>query len=170
MRVEDPVRECVAEHGVEDRAPAAGSQRKEDAGGLVEQRADYFVRHVANLAAAARKRIEPEVELGREAFVMAQWAKQSAAAAAVQQMGLRFAAGSDALGALVRQRQDLSALWRERDQPALTGEEQCARLGLLVLVGGLFLLLGQVPVRWLRFFLISRQFVPGPVLILARGR
>ena len=49
-------------------------------------------------------------------FVMAQWAKQSSAAAAVQQMGLRFAAGSDALAALVRERQDLSAFWRERDK------------------------------------------------------
>ena len=72
-------------------------QRKEGAGGLVDQRTDYFVRHVANLAAAAQKRLEPPSEFGREAFVMAQWAKQSAAAAAVQQMGLRLAAGSDAL-------------------------------------------------------------------------
>jgi hypothetical protein len=31
-------------------------------------------------------------------------------------MGLRFAAGSDALAALVRQRQDLSTFWRERDK------------------------------------------------------
>jgi CHAT domain-containing protein len=91
-----------------------GAQHKEGAGGLVEQRTDYFVRHVANLAGAAQKRLEPEAELGREAFAMAQWAKQSAAAAAVQQMGLRFAAGTNALAALVRERQDLSAFWRER--------------------------------------------------------
>ncbi len=51
-----------------------GAQRKEGAGGLVEQRTDYFVRHVANLAASARKRIEPKTELGREALIMAQWA------------------------------------------------------------------------------------------------
>jgi hypothetical protein len=50
---------------------------------------------------------------------MAQWAKQSAAAAAVQQMGLRFAAGTDALAALVRERQDLSAFWRDRDKALL---------------------------------------------------
>ena len=96
-----------------------GAQHKEGAGGLVEQRTDYFVRHVANLAAAAQKRLEPEAELGREAFAMAQWAKQSAAAAAVQQMGLRFAAGTDALAALVRERQDLSAFWRDRDKALL---------------------------------------------------
>ena len=89
-----------------------GAQQKEGAGSLVEQRAAYFVRDVANLAVAARERLEPEVELGREAFVMAQWAKQSAAAAAVQQMGLRFAAGTDALAVLVRERQDLLALRR----------------------------------------------------------
>ena len=68
-----------------------GAQHKEGTGGLVEQRTDYFVRHVANLAAAAQKRLEPEAQLGREALVMAQWANQSSAAAAVQQMGLRFA-------------------------------------------------------------------------------
>jgi CHAT domain-containing protein/tetratricopeptide (TPR) repeat protein len=93
-----------------------GAQRTEGAGGLIEQRRLYFVRHVANLAAAAQKRLEPEAQLGREALTMAQWANQSAAAAAVQQMGLRFAAGTDALAALVRARQDLSAFWRDRDK------------------------------------------------------
>ena len=93
-----------------------GAQRKEGAGGLVEQRTDYFVRHVANLAAAAQKRLEPQSELGREALIMAQWANQSGAATAVQQMGLRFAAGTDALAALVRERQDLSAFWRGLDK------------------------------------------------------
>ena len=31
-------------------------------------------------------------------------------------MGLRFAAGTDALAVLVRERQDLSVLWRDRDK------------------------------------------------------
>jgi CHAT domain-containing protein len=97
----------------------SGAQHKEGAGGLVEQRADFFVRHVASLAAAAQKRLEPEAQLGREALAMAQWAKQSAAAAAVQQMGLRFASGTDALAALVRERQDLSAFWCDRDKALL---------------------------------------------------
>ncbi len=96
-----------------------GAQHQEGVGGLVEQRTYYFVRHVMNLAAASRKRIEPEAKLGREAFAMAQWASQSAAAAAVQQVGVRFAAGTDGLAALVRERQDLSGLWRERDQALL---------------------------------------------------
>jgi CHAT domain-containing protein/Flp pilus assembly protein TadD len=93
-----------------------GARRKESAAGLVERRSDYFVRHVANLAAAAQKRLEPAAVLGREALVIAQWAKQTAAATAVQQMGLRFAAGTDALAALVRERQDVSAFVRERDR------------------------------------------------------
>jgi hypothetical protein len=96
-----------------------GAQQAEGATGLVGRRADYFVRHVANLAAAARERLRPQAELGREALGMAQWAKQSAAAAAVQQLGLRFAAGSDALAALVRERQDLSAFWRDRNRALL---------------------------------------------------
>jgi tetratricopeptide (TPR) repeat protein len=95
---------------------ATSVQQRESSGGLVEQRAVYFVRHVANLTAAAHARLEPEAQLGREALLMAQWAKQSAAAAAVQQMGLRFAGGNDALAALVRERQDLLVLQRGRDK------------------------------------------------------
>jgi CHAT domain-containing protein/Tfp pilus assembly protein PilF len=118
-------------------AETTGEKRREGAGGLLEQRTDFFVRHVTNLATAARKRLEPEVELGGEALVMAQWAKQSAAAAAVQQMGLRFAAGSDALAALVRERQDLSAFWRDRDKALLEalskpqGQQSPAAVGAL---------------------------------------
>jgi CHAT domain-containing protein len=100
-------------------AESTGAQHKDEAGGLLEQRTNYFARHVANLAAAAQKRLEPESELGREALVMAQWAKQPVAASAVEQMALRFAAGSDALATLVRERQDLSAFRRERDKALL---------------------------------------------------
>ncbi|HZD64088.1 MAG TPA: CHAT domain-containing tetratricopeptide repeat protein [Xanthobacteraceae bacterium] len=82
--------------------------------GLIEQRSSFFVNHVASLAAAARERIEPAAALGREAFEIAQWANQSAAAAAVQQLNPRFASGNDALAALVRQDQDLSAYRRDR--------------------------------------------------------
>jgi tetratricopeptide (TPR) repeat protein len=84
--------------------------------GLVEQRTEYFRRHVSNLAAAAREQIEPEGALAREAFEIAQWASQSAAAAAVQQMAERFSIGSGALAGLVRERQDLAISWRERDK------------------------------------------------------
>ena len=53
--------------------------------------------------------------------------KAEAEAAAVQQMSLRFAAGSDALAALVRERQDLSALWRDRDNALLAAISQPQR-------------------------------------------
>jgi CHAT domain-containing protein/tetratricopeptide (TPR) repeat protein len=100
-------------------AETTGAQRKEGAGGLVEQRAIYFHHHLAYLDAVAQKGSEPLLALALEGFEIAQWANQSAAAAAVQQMGLRFAAGTDALAALVRERQDLSAFWRDRDKALL---------------------------------------------------
>jgi CHAT domain-containing protein/Tfp pilus assembly protein PilF len=94
---------------------AAGRQVRDD-DGLVEQRSGYFINHVASLAAGARENVEPASALGREAFEIAQWANQSAAAAAVQQLGPRFASGNDALAALVRQDQDLSAYLRDRQK------------------------------------------------------
>ncbi len=94
----------------------ADSQQKDASRNLIEQRASFFRTHVANLAAAAASGIEPQAALGREGFEIAQWAIQSAAGAAVQQMGARFAAGDGALAALVRQSQDLSALWHDRDK------------------------------------------------------
>ena len=97
-------------------ADSADSQQKGASLNLIEQRASFFRAHVANLAAGAASGTEPQAALGREGFEIAQWAIQSSAAAAVQQMGVRFAAGDDALAALVRQSQDLSALWRDRDK------------------------------------------------------
>jgi len=85
----------------------------------VEPRASYFQRHVANLAIAARKGIEPAPSLAAEAFEVAQWASQSSAAAAVQQMSTRFASGPGALASLVRESQDLAAAWREQDKALL---------------------------------------------------
>ncbi len=89
-------------------------RQQQGSGGLVEQRTPYFVLHVANLAAA--KAANPAPELDNEALVTAQWAAQSSTAAAVQQLGVRLAAGGDAIAALVRDSQDAAALWRERDR------------------------------------------------------
>lgn len=94
-------------------------RQQQGAGGLVEQRAPYFIQHVANLAAA--NAAGPSPALGSEAFSAAQWAVQSTTAAAVQQLGVRLAAGGDAIAALVRESQDASALWRDRDR-TLIGE------------------------------------------------
>jgi len=87
-----------------------------DGDGLIEQRSGFFINHVASLAAGARENVEPASALGREAFEIAQWANQSAAAVAVEQLGPRFASGNDALAALVRQDQDLSAYRRDREK------------------------------------------------------
>jgi CHAT domain-containing protein/tetratricopeptide (TPR) repeat protein len=98
---------------------APGAARRETAGGLIEQRANYFRRHVASLAVAADKGIEPAPALGREALEVAQWATHSSAAAALQQMAARFASGGGALATLVRENQDLAAAWREKDKKLL---------------------------------------------------
>jgi CHAT domain-containing protein len=94
---------------------APDAQQKHGADGLIERRANYLLGHVANLAVAARQRIEPEAVLGREALEIAQWAGQSSAAAALAQMAARFA-GVGGLGTLIRESQDLSARWRDRDR------------------------------------------------------
>jgi CHAT domain-containing protein len=58
----------------------------------------------------------PASDRNEEAFEAAQWATQSAAAAALSQMAGRFSAGSGPLAALVREQQDLSNQRRELDQ------------------------------------------------------
>jgi CHAT domain-containing protein len=104
---------AVIAHG---RTESPGAASQAGAGGLVEQRADYFRFHMTNLAGALRERLEPEAGLGREAFEIGQWATHSSAASAVQQMAARFAPGGGALAGLVREQQDLAAAWRERDR------------------------------------------------------
>jgi CHAT domain-containing protein/Tfp pilus assembly protein PilF len=96
---------------------AAVTATSNDQGGqgcLVEELSGLFVNRIAALAAVAGAKRTPA--LAGEAFEMAQWANHSSAAAALQQMGLRFAAGTDALSALVRESQDLIANARERDK------------------------------------------------------
>jgi CHAT domain-containing protein len=56
--------------------------------------------------------------LAHEALEVAQW-RQSSAAAAVQQMGSRFALGPGALASLVRESQDLAAARRDQDKALL---------------------------------------------------
>src|SRR5262249_9012965 len=74
-----------------------------ETGSMLQKRVDYFSRHVAHLE-AVRKGSDPDVTLGPEAFWIAQWATHSSAAGAVQQMGLRFAAGNGGIASLVRER------------------------------------------------------------------
>ena len=105
-------RAVIAHAGTE----APGAAKKEKAGGLVEQRTDYFHRHVAYLELAARQRPELAGALTREGFEIAQWATQSSAAAALAQMAARQAKGGGALAALVRERQDRARQWQAVDQ------------------------------------------------------
>jgi tetratricopeptide (TPR) repeat protein/CHAT domain-containing protein len=106
-------------------------------GGLLLRRARYFQRHVANLAVAARKGIESPASLAHEALEVTQWASQSSAAAAVQQMSTRFASGPGALASLVRESQDLAAAWRGQDKALLDalsnteGRHEWARIDAL---------------------------------------
>ncbi len=105
---------AILAHAGEGVSPGRSSSG--DSNDLIEQRASLFVTHVASLAAAARAGIGSTPALGREAFDIAQWANQSSAAAALQQLGPRFASGNDALAALVRTNQDLSAYLHDRDR------------------------------------------------------
>jgi CHAT domain-containing protein/ribosomal protein S7 len=96
-------------------ATEAPSTRNSDAAGLLALRTSYFLHHLASLDDGVRDGREARAAGTQEAFEIAQWANHSSAAGAVQQMGLRFASGSAALAALVRERQDLSAMSRNRE-------------------------------------------------------
>jgi CHAT domain-containing protein len=93
-----------------------GARRRDDSSGLVERRADYFRRYVGSLAIAARRSTEAQPALASEAMDAAQWANHSSAGAALAQMSARFASGNGALTALIRERQDLSGSWRDKDK------------------------------------------------------
>jgi CHAT domain-containing protein/tetratricopeptide (TPR) repeat protein len=93
----------------------ARTRRDGNSSGLLAQRTRYFLYHLGYLDDGVQNGREARSAATQEAFEIAQWATHSAAAAAVQEMSVRLASGSDALAALVRERQDLSALWRERD-------------------------------------------------------
>ena len=92
-----------------------GMQPRTATASLVERRAGYFRRHLSYLETAALRGAEPLPALHREAFEIAQWASHSVAAAAVQQMAARLIAGRGTAADLVRESQDLSARWRNRD-------------------------------------------------------
>jgi CHAT domain-containing protein/Tfp pilus assembly protein PilF len=89
-----------------------------DAGVMLSRR-NVLRHHLAFLEAAARSGLESSPALGAEALEIAQSAGQSSAAAALQQMAARFAAGSDALAALVRNLQDAAASRETADKTLL---------------------------------------------------
>ena len=72
----------------------------------LDARTGYFRHHVRNASRASHKGLEPASVLAGEALEIAEWAVQSSAATAVQQMALRFASADGVLASLVRERQD----------------------------------------------------------------
>ena len=75
---------------------------------------DIFRHQIANLAALAKAKPESSTIFGREALVSAQSASQSSAAAAIQQMSQRLAAGEGRLASMIREAQDLRSLLLNR--------------------------------------------------------
>jgi CHAT domain-containing protein/tetratricopeptide (TPR) repeat protein len=104
-------------------AGASGAGDQASSLGSVAQRSDFFLIQVGTLAMATQDHLGPADALGHEAFEAAQWANQSAAALGLQQMAARFA-GDGALGALVRQRQDLTAAWQNQNKALIEAESK----------------------------------------------
>ena len=105
----------LAHAAIEQRG--AGAQHQ---AGLIEQRASYFRNHVSNLGNATRLHAEQRMLFGREALESAQWATHSSAAAAIQQMSVRFSSGDSVLARLVRESQDLGDTWQVKDRSLTT--------------------------------------------------
>jgi tetratricopeptide (TPR) repeat protein len=80
-----------------------------------------FTKAAYRLAAADAERAS---ELAADAFLAAQWAQASEAAASLTQMAARQAKGSGALAALVRERQDLVGEWQVRDKLLIAAVSQ----------------------------------------------
>lgn len=98
------------------RAAAEASGQVDMTDRSFDARAGYFRHFLRNAARASRKGIEPASALASEALEIAQWAVQSSAANAVQQMALRFASTDGALASLVRERQDLASVARTSEK------------------------------------------------------
>jgi CHAT domain-containing protein/Flp pilus assembly protein TadD len=82
----------------------------------LDARTGYFRHHVRNASRASHKGLEPASVLAGEALEIAEWAVQSSAATAVQQMALRFASADGVLASLVRERQDLASVARANEK------------------------------------------------------
>ncbi len=101
------------------RSAAEASSQLDMSDRSLDARVDYFRHHIVNLALASRKGLERAGVLASEALEIAQWAVQSSAATAVQQMALRFASTDGVLSSLVRERQDLAGVARANEKRLL---------------------------------------------------
>jgi CHAT domain-containing protein/tetratricopeptide (TPR) repeat protein len=100
-------------------------------GDFVKSKIHYFHTHLDNLAGLDRADGSADA-FAREAFDVAQQASHSAAAAAVEQMAVRFSKGGGPLASLIRELQDLSDLRRSQDSQmvellASRADQQSAR-------------------------------------------
>ena len=113
----DHMRRASAIH----RTRAARSGGQLSGGGLSEQRtARYvFVNHVLSAWKVSTGDPDGRVSLTAEAFAAGQLANATSTARAVAGMAARFGAGDDALGRVVRARQDAAEEWQHLDK-ALT--------------------------------------------------
>jgi CHAT domain-containing protein/Tfp pilus assembly protein PilF len=84
----------------------------------------YFLQLVHILALVSSKSDKPAPEVVDEAFRAAQYAYGVETAKALAGMTARYAANSDALGALVRERQDLANRWQKLDTDLLKAVSQ----------------------------------------------
>lgn len=92
---------------------------------------DGLIKVTHRLAASPLKDFAKEA---RNTFIAAQWSQSSAAAAAIAQMAARSASGSPTLGALVRERQDRLAAWKEGrnlPQPPRSAEVELDMAGMV---------------------------------------
>jgi len=104
------------EESYESYKRAAAIKLKWELGAEIGRSQETFLGYVRAAINLAKKSPERREALRNEAFLMAQWAAQSAAGTALNRMSARFAAGGDALARLARQRQDLSQQWIRLDK------------------------------------------------------
>src|SRR5262249_11915109 len=77
----------------------------------LRDRRHIFIDHLAIVQAVMKSRPDEREALMGEAVAAMQLSHASSVATAVAQMAARFAAGNDALAAVVRERQDTTARW-----------------------------------------------------------
>lgn len=93
--------------GADSRSNGAERERRKERGD--------FIAHVSNISHTLGEGAARATSVN-EAFETAQLASAQGAAQALAQMAARFAAGSDAMAKLVRERQDLLDQWRALDK------------------------------------------------------
>ena len=85
----------------------------------LRERRYVFLNFISILANAPTSANDPSAEVVDEAFRTAQFASATKAGGAIVAMAARYAAGSDALAALIRKQQDLQGRWQALDEALL---------------------------------------------------